>query len=73
MTGIMAMIIATSTMAMVFNGIPILGENYTEQEAALVMIGSKIYCDDATAGEVREQCFIEYYKKHNYTPTPITE
>jgi hypothetical protein len=71
--GLVAVAIATTSMALVFDAIPVLGEIYTEEEGALVVIGGNIYCGDAEDGGVKDQCFIDYYKKHNYIPIPITE
>ena len=71
--GLVAVAIATTSMALVFDAIPVLGETYTEEEGALVVIGGMMHCNDAEGGDVKDQCFTDYYKKHNYIPIPIIE
>jgi len=65
-----AITMAASANANLTDGVPVLGETFTDTEEALVRAGSKAACEIHDEFEDREQCAMDYFAEHNYQGEP---
>jgi len=68
-----AVIASTASYATMTDGVPVLGEKYSDAEEQMVRNGAKNACAEFDVFEEKEQCAMDYYAEHNYQGEPDCE